>query len=195
MKLSNSKILFFVLSALCGLSNCLLELNDENFERLTQATSGSTTGIHMVFFYSPTCPYCQESLPFFEEVAKEIEENDSLNPFGFVLSKIENAKNPKLARRFNIKKVPTILIFRKGKLLYYFEERTKRDLLDFLDTEFLNVLPSRWQDIPEEVGFFQQIVEDTMNDFETITTNYVYGSAFVFLSGILIGSSVFFLSG
>jgi hypothetical protein len=35
------------------------ELSDENFEHLTQASSGSTTGDWLIMFYTPQCVDCQ----------------------------------------------------------------------------------------------------------------------------------------
>lgn len=46
-------------SAAAGASSDVIELNDDNFEHLTQATSGSTTGnwlVELYFFHSPLPP-------------------------------------------------------------------------------------------------------------------------------------------
>ena len=38
----------------------VIALNDENFEHLTQAASGATTGKWFVKFYAPWCGHCQK---------------------------------------------------------------------------------------------------------------------------------------
>lgn len=56
------------LSAAEDASNVVV-LGDDNFEHLTQAGSGATTGDWLVEFYAPWCGHCKKLAPIYEKVA------------------------------------------------------------------------------------------------------------------------------
>lgn len=45
-------------------------LTEANFEHLTQAASGATTGDWFVKFYAPWCGHCQRLAPAWDELAE-----------------------------------------------------------------------------------------------------------------------------
>lgn len=91
-------------------------LNDENFEHLTQAATGATTGDWLVFFCDITKEECENKQPIFETVASML--NGQQNT-GFV----NTASNLDLVQRFSINKDLIILFFRLGKVYKYSLEK------------------------------------------------------------------------
>ena len=70
-------------------------LDIDNFEKLTQAATGSTTGDWLVKFYAPWCGHCKTLAPTWEEVANELK--------GVVnVAKVDVMSNRALGTRFEI---------------------------------------------------------------------------------------------
>ena len=64
----------------------------------------------LVFFYSPACPYCRMLAPVIDEIAVKYE--------GVALiARINTSVNPVTAQQYGIQGVPTLLLFREGKLM------------------------------------------------------------------------------
>jgi hypothetical protein len=73
-----ASLLLVVVGAICAVSPAVaadafktnvIELTSENFEHLTQAASGATTGDWLIEFYAPWCGHCKRLGPIYEEVA------------------------------------------------------------------------------------------------------------------------------
>ena len=66
-----SSILCLVFSlTIAGVSGQVQPLTDKNFERLTQASTGMTTGAWFVKFYAPWCGHCKDLLLFGKKLQK-----------------------------------------------------------------------------------------------------------------------------
>ena len=69
----------------------------------------------LIQFWAKWCVPCRSQLAILESV-----QEDHLLPAGVLVAKLNVDENPKLVNRFNIDTIPTILIFRDGKLIKRF---------------------------------------------------------------------------
>ncbi|KAL1140862.1 hypothetical protein AAG570_000790 [Ranatra chinensis] len=89
------------------------ELSDDNFESLTQASSGATTGDWFIMFYSNDCVDCQRLQARWETVGSKLKTR--LN-----VARINRKTTGRAtSRRFHVSETPTFLFFRLGKLYHY----------------------------------------------------------------------------
>lgn len=89
------------------------ELSDDNFEHLTQASSGATTGDWFVMFYSTDCVECQRLQARWEAVGAKL--RTRLN----VARVNRQTVGAVTARRFGVWEVPTFIFFRQGYMYRY----------------------------------------------------------------------------
>ncbi|XP_034948252.1 thioredoxin domain-containing protein [Chelonus insularis] len=89
------------------------ELIDDNFEHLTQASSGATTGDWFVMFYSSNCVECQRMGARWEAVASKLKQRINVARVN------KHTTGASTARRFNIFEVPEFILFRQGKMYRY----------------------------------------------------------------------------
>lgn len=89
------------------------ELDDSNFEHLTQASTGSTTGNWLVFFYDNACVDCTRLTAIIEATAAKLK-------FSYTnVARVSMTKGFQTAKRFKVEKAPTFLLIRKGKFYRY----------------------------------------------------------------------------
>lgn len=113
----------FVL-VLIALGSDVVILDSKNFEHLTQASSGATTGDWLVEFYAPWCGHCKKLEPIYDKVAAAL--------VGTVnVAKVDVTANRDLGTRFEIKGFPTLKLLSKGKVYDYKGRRTEEELIDF----------------------------------------------------------------
>jgi thioredoxin 1 len=106
----------------------IAELTDKNFD---DSVKNSKTPI-MVDFWAVWCGPCRKFAPIVEELAKEYKGKLSV-------AKLNVDKNRKTAEKFEIKSIPTILIFKEGKLAktiigYQSKEDMKKTISSILET-------------------------------------------------------------
>ncbi|KAH0472845.1 MAG: hypothetical protein KVP17_002647 [Porospora cf. gigantea B] len=106
-------------------------LTDDDFEHLTQAATGSTTGPWFVMFYAPWCGHCRMMSAEWEKLASMAEE--------FSVARVDATANIDLARRFEIRGFPTVLFFNKGKLYKYSGRRTAEAMMSFATNGYMSV--------------------------------------------------------
>lgn len=78
-------------------------LTDANFDKKT------AKGVVLVDFWAAWCPPCRIQGPIVEKIAKRYAGR-------VTVGKLDVDKNPKTARRFNIRAIPTLIIFKEGKV-------------------------------------------------------------------------------
>jgi len=79
-------------------------LNEANFQ------SEISQGVYLVDFWAEWCGPCQMMLPILTEVAKEV---DGIAKIG----KVNVDEAPALAQQFRVMSIPTLLVFKDGKLV------------------------------------------------------------------------------
>lgn len=94
-------------------------LNDDNFEHITQAATGQTTGVWFVNFCSPSAKACKGLAGPWEELGKELLQ---AQPSPVFLTTVDPHASPAQAKRFGIATLPTLLLFRDRKM-YRFDGR------------------------------------------------------------------------
>lgn len=130
------------------------ELSDENFEHLTQASSGATTGDWLIMFYTSNCVDCKRLTAVWEAVAADLKARMNVA----LIEK--DGKGSNTAARFAIVDVPSIIFLRQGK--YYRYEVGKMDiksLVSFAQDWYKNTTPHK---VPLPPSPFDAFVESTV---------------------------------
>lgn len=175
-----------------------VELNDDNFEHLTQASTGQTTGKWLVNFMSPGCYHCNQLAPIWDDLAHELgtEYKDS----GIINAKVNVIENMDLRKRFNITAFPTILYFCDRKLYRYEGARTVDDFVKFATEAYKS---GTSETVPRPVAGWHRIMQmlrkkaadhkllkDLVTDFEHIVDFRKNAAVFLFVCGFIFGMLV-----
>ena len=89
-----------------------------------QLTSGPTPVL--VDFYATWCGPCKSQLPIVKEVAKELKGKVKI-------IKIDIDKNKQLAHKYKVRSVPTLALFRYGKVIWQASGlRTKNQIMKII---------------------------------------------------------------
>ena len=86
------------------MSDKIIKLDDGNWEKKIE--KGQKPCI--VMFTSPTCPYCMQMKPSFEEYADEYKER-------IVFAEVDISQSPTIASRYGVMGTPTFKFFCNGK--------------------------------------------------------------------------------
>ena len=99
-----------------------LEINENNFDSIINSEKPV-----LVDFWAQWCGPCRMLLPIIEELSIELANS-------IVVYKCNVDENPNLAEKFGIMSIPSLLIFKNGKLL---EQKTggssKQNLIDWIN--------------------------------------------------------------
>lgn len=140
-------LLCFFSASIAEEGSDVVVLTTDNFEHLTQASTGATTGDWFVEFYAPWCGHCKRLTPTWDKVAAELKGKVNI-------AKVDVTQNQKLGSRFGVRGFPTLIFFHNGQLYRYSGQRTKEDLVQFATEKYKTVqgIP-----IPEPPTFFDEI--------------------------------------
>ena len=83
----------------------VVELTKENFE---QVVTGNPTVI--VDYWAPWCGPCRSFAPVFERVAEKHPD--------VVFAKVDTEAEPEIAGHFQIRSIPTLMVFRESVILF-----------------------------------------------------------------------------
>lgn len=84
----------------------VLELNDQDFDQAVLKENQ----VALVDFWAPWCGPCKVAGPIVDEVAQEIGEKA-------VVAKVNVDENPILSGRYKVMSIPTMLLFKDGKIV------------------------------------------------------------------------------
>ncbi|QUL53494.1 thioredoxin [Paenibacillus tritici] len=79
-------------------------LTNQNFE------SNIKAGVTLVDFWAPWCPPCQVQLPIVNELAADLAGQATI-------AKVNVDEENELASQFGVRSIPTLLLFKDGKLV------------------------------------------------------------------------------
>jgi thioredoxin-like negative regulator of GroEL len=96
---------------------------------VTDATFGQATGapLAIVDFWSPSCPYCMQFKPVFEEVAAQMGGQ-------IFMATAHTGEAPQSAAAYRISSIPAVIFLANGKEVHRVEgAMTKADFLNEID--------------------------------------------------------------
>ncbi|XP_017139677.1 uncharacterized protein LOC108154079 isoform X3 [Drosophila miranda] len=133
------------------------ELSDENFEHLTQASSGATTGDWFIFFYSADCVLCQRLYAIWESVGGKLRQKFNIARMNRLETGISTAK------RLGILGSPEFIFIRQGKMYRYIAKTYRPE--DFVQFAELGYLESPSQMVPEPPSVISSLFFDRLQNF------------------------------
>ncbi|GFH45893.1 hypothetical protein CTEN210_02367 [Chaetoceros tenuissimus] len=176
----------------------IVELTDENFEHLTQASSGQTTGKWVVNFSSPTCPHCVSLYPTYKQLSETLMTTEEHKQSGVIVALVDSSKNPKLLQRFSVNSFPTLLYFADQSMFQFPPKspRTQESLLQFVlggyqENEKMsvpgnNIVLQAIEDLRRKVHNVK-VFNDFLNDVEHIVMYRKNAAAMLIGFGALLG--------
>lgn len=145
-------------------------LTDENFEREVQAIEKPV----LVDFFATWCEPCSVLAPILEKVAQDLAEK-------IVLVKVNLDEIPQTAQKFGIDRIPTVILFEKGKPISNFiglrsEEDIKKWLEEFLtDGQQEKIKESRIKELMAEYSKYAEENGFKLNPDKKIVERVING--------------------
>jgi len=175
-------VVLFTLIQIAYSEGDVVELDQSNFEHLTQLNSGATTGDWFIKFYAPWCGHCKRLAPTWEEVATELKGEVNV-------AKVDVTQNRALGKQFGVKGFPTLLLFRRGKMVKYSGARDKDSLVAWAKTaDGSDAIPGPAGAVDQALGGVVKVLEDlvaVLNKFPVPCIMLILGGMFI---GILLGA-------
>ena len=166
----------------------VVPLTYNNFEDITKIGNTTSSEDWFVMFHAPWCKHCRKLMPTFNKASSHLFKKKS-----FATVNID--KSPRLAERFRVKDLPTLIMFSKGKMyLYRSKHRQVTDLVKFAggSFQFQKPLP-----IPKDFTIIQVFLKKMYKDvLLTLYRMYARAPMPTFLNlflGMILGAFCMFL--
>jgi len=99
----------------------VVELDEQNFEHLTQAATGATSGDWLVLFCKESVPRCAKVLANWQKVAVTLASSREAKGLPRInVATVDTGTSSWLRKRFSIQSVPVVHLF-KGGVMYSFQ--------------------------------------------------------------------------
>lgn len=148
------------------------DLDDTNFEHLTQAASGATTGDWLVLFHDGSCCKKRE-LIFLENAGISLRNKANV-------ASVNTNYSPETVERFNIRKCPTVIFFRHQKMYRFpLMDINTGALITFSTGFYVN---SKAENVPLPRSSFDKFIEKIVQKIKHFHNDYWYS--------ILVGLSL-----
>ena len=146
-----SLILISILISSIQSKKNIMILEGDQLDYVIKNSSQSNTKLFLVFHIT-RCIYCRHALQVLQEnIVKSFDEDD---PISFGIINLEDQKNIWTGLRFNITKIPYIILIDKDKMYYYQNSFEEKLVMNFIKEE-KNIEDAL--DIPPPVGFFGKL--------------------------------------
>lgn len=164
------------------------ELSDENFEHLTQASSGATTGDWFIMFYTSSCVDCQRLTAIWEAVAGDLKTRMNVARID------KDGKGSATANRFLVKEVPSFIFLRQGKFYRYeIKKYDVKSFVTFAQEWYKNATPEK---VPVPQSPFDQVVEQAVYYLKTMPDHInVLKSEYPAIFYVLFALTIFVIFG
>ncbi|CAN0435118.1 unnamed protein product, partial [Pylaiella littoralis] len=134
-------------------------LTDDDFERLTQVSTGATTGDWFIEFYAPWCGHCRKLEPAWTELAEKL--GGEVN-----VGKVDVTANKGLGKRFGIKGFPTLLFFSHGSQYKFAGPRKLENLLEYAKGGFKKTDSATVAEPPSLALGLKSVLTDVIKDLK-----------------------------
>lgn len=146
------------------------ELSDDNFEHLTQASTGATTGDWFVFFYSAECVLCQRLYAVWESVGGSLKRKINVARMNSL------AAGSSTANRLKVTTTPEFVFLRQGKIYRYTsKEYTPKAFIEFAEGGYRKI--SHPEIVPKPSSFMDELsfgqVIDYINSQGTLPLAFI----------------------
>ena len=93
----------------------VVELDEQNFEHLTQAATGATSGDWLVLFCKESVPRCSKVAQNWQRVAVTLASSREAKGLPRInVAQVDTSQSSWLRKRFGIQSVPVVLLFKGG---------------------------------------------------------------------------------
>lgn len=145
----------FLIAILVAISSAtsskVVILDSANFEHLTQASTGATTGDWFVKFYAPWCGHCKTLAPVWDDLAEQLD-GEYTN-----VAKVDVTQSRDIGSRFDIKGFPTLLYLSKGNVYKYKGKRGITELVAFAKGGYKDADSSA---VPVKSSYFSKVFDE-----------------------------------
>jgi len=173
------------------------QLNVNNFEHLTQASTGATTGSWFVKFYAPWCRHCQKLAPVFSELAEYLESDENLSSDGpsrnVVLGEVDCTQDKFLCKEFGVEEYPALIMFHLGNMITYPTDQPDKfarhydHLLKFVQGGFLSDNMGNYtKPVPVQENPFMMAINSIKGIFRAFWKQYIAMIIFIVILGKII---------
>jgi len=155
----------------------IVHLTDDDFEHLTQASTGHTTGDWFVMFHATWCGHCKAAIPKWQEFA-ELKK-------GLINVAAVNAPDcPNTADRFSVRGYPSFVFLKGGKMYDY---NGGRDVSSWDTFALSGYASEEAKEVPGPLTWFSKFIRDLEGDFEEIIMRRLAATGIILAFGILFG--------